>query len=149
MLRTKPKTDLGKNAVDTGQSVSAAVESASNSVAAGIDELVLRGRKAKREAKAEAQRRRKEAEKAARKQVTKARKKAQKRVDKAQRKLNQAREDIAVDAQYRADGLSRAKQGHPKRSGTTKKLVKAVSTVAAVGAVASRAMRGRNSPPAT
>ena len=148
MLRTKPKTNLGKNAAETGVSVSDAVESASNSVAAGIDDLVLRGRKARRDAKAEAQRRRKEAEKAARKRVTKARNKAQKRVDKAQRKLTQARDDIAVDAQYRADGLARAKQGHPKRGGTTKKLVKAVSTVAAVGAVASRAMRGRNRPPA-
>jgi hypothetical protein len=146
MFRGKPQTNLGTNAAKTGDALSGAVESASHSVAAGIDDLVIRGRKARRTAKAEAERRRKEAERAARKQVARARKKAEKRVDKAQRKLTQARDDIAVDAQYRADGLTRAKQGHPKRRGATRKLVKAVATVAAIGAVASRATRGRNRP---
>jgi hypothetical protein len=146
MARSKLHTNLAQNAADTGDSLSGAIESASHSVAAGIDDLVIRGRKARRTAKAEAERRRKEAERAARKKVTKARKKAEKRVDKAQRKAAGVRDDIATDAQYRADGLTRAKQGHPKRGGATRKLVKAVATVAAIGAVASRAMRGRKSP---
>ena len=146
MVRTKPQTNIGKNAADTGDALSGAIESASHSLAAGIDDLVVRGRKARRAAKAEAERRRKEAERAARRKATKARKKAEKRVDKTQRKLTKVRDDIAVDAQYRSDGLTRATQGHPKRGGATRRLVKAVAIVAAIGAMASRVMHGRNRP---
>lgn len=143
---SKRKSDLAQATVDAGDSLSSTVESAIGSttqaVASGIDDLVAKGRKARKQAKAEAERRRREAKQAASRKARKAQRKAQKTA-------KQLGDDLKADAKFRKEALAAAAQGDPKRRGTIRKLLRTAAVLGGAGFVASKVLaskKGGKSP---
>jgi hypothetical protein len=120
--------------MDTGSKLGSTVTSAEDgmtaaidSVAGAVDAVVGRGRKARKAARAEVARRQKLATKKAKKRSRKARRRADKMVSDAQSRLADAR----ADAAFRAQALSAAAHGKPKR-GKVRRLVGLLGLAGAV-----------------